>query len=232
MRTDFLAGLTAALLFVASPCFAQRPVPKAKDGHPDLSGIWSPDGNFVQDISKGLPKGEKLPLQPWAEKAAREHNPKNDPAVRCLPDGAPRLSSEPFKIMQTPKLVLILFQGNIHTYRQVFTDGRGHPEDFDPTWYGDSVGKWDGDTLVIDTIGFNDRSWLDSAGHPHTEKMHLTERVRRPDFNHLVMEDTIDDPGAYTKPFTVTSTSMLVTGREIREQVCNAHGPEALPAKK
>jgi hypothetical protein len=105
-------------------------------------------------------------------------------------------------------------------------DGRGHPADLDPTWYGHSIAKWDGDTLVVDTIGFNDKFWFDFAGHPHTEKLHTTERYRRPDYSHLDFEVVIDDPGAYTRPFTMYGHSPLMENAEIMEYICNENNQD------
>jgi len=196
------------------------PVPRTSDGKPDLSGIWAPDAHFQGDISRALKPGESLPLQPWAAKVTQERLSKDDPHANCLPSGIPRMSPFPWKIVQTPKLVVFLYEGNMHSYRQIFMDGRGHPTDMDPTWYGDSVGKWEGNTLVVDTVGFNDKFWFDSLGHPHTEKLHITERYSRPDYGHLDYEFTIDDPGAYTKPFTLYAHSPLLENTEIMEYIC------------
>ena len=126
----------------------------------------------------------------------------------------------PWRIIQTKTHYFFLFEGNIHSFRQIFMDGRKHPEDPDPTWYGHSVGRWEGDALVIDSVGFNDRFWFDFTGHPHTEKLHTIERFTRKDLGTLVDEVTIDDPGAYAKPFTITSSNRLVPGEEIMEYIC------------
>jgi len=203
-----------------------RPAPRASDGKPDLNGLWGPDRNFIYDVVSTLKKGEVLPLQPWAEKVTRERMSNADPEASCLPAGVPRMAPYPWKIVQQPKLMVFLFEGNIHTYRQIFMDGRGHPDDPDPTWYGHSIGKWEGDTLVVDSIGFNDKFWFDFAGHPHTEKLHITERFRRPDYSHLDFEVVIDDPGAYTKPFTMYGHSPLVENSEIIEYICNENNQD------
>ena len=200
--------------------------PRAKDGKPDFSGVWGPDRNFIYDISSALKKGESLPIQPWAADLAKKRLSKDDPEANCLPTGVPRLAPYPWKIVQTPTLMVFLFEGNIHSYRQIFLDGRSHPKDADPTWYGDSIGHWEGDTLVVDTVGFNDRFWFDFAGHPHTEKLHITERYRRPDLGHLENEVTIDDPGAYSKPFTMYGKFPLQTNTEIMEYVCNENNQD------
>ncbi|HLI82795.1 MAG TPA: hypothetical protein VKV17_02700 [Bryobacteraceae bacterium] len=202
------------------------PAPRAADGKPDLSGVWGPDRNFIYDIGSALAKGEALPLQPWAAELARKRLSREDPEANCLPTGVPRMAPYPWKILQTPAEIVFLFEGNIHSYRQIFLDGRSHPKDPDPTWYGDSIGHWEGDTLVVDTTGFNDRFWFDFAGHPHTEKLHIVERYRRPDLGHLEDAVTIDDPGAYTKPFTLYGHFPLQVGQEIMEYICNENNQD------
>jgi hypothetical protein len=202
------------------------PAPRAADGKPDLSGLWGPEPNFMGDISNALKPGEKLPLQPWAVKVSRERLSKDDPEANCLPAGIPRQTPFPFKIIQTPKLIVFLIEGNMHTYRQIFLDGSGHPKDLDPTWFGDSRGTWQGDTLVVDTVGFNDKFWFDGIGHPHTEKLHVIERYRRSDAAHLAYEVTIDDPGAYTRPFTMYGQSPLLQNTEIMEYFCSENNQD------
>ena len=196
------------------------PTPRTRDGKPDLSGVWGPERNFIYNITAALKLGETLPMQPWAAELTKKRLSKDDPEANCLPTGVPRVAPYPWKILQTPSVIVFLFEGNIHSYRQIFMDGRPHPKDLDPTWYGDSRGHWEGDTLIVDTIGFNDKFWFDFAGHPHTEKLHVVERYRRPDLGHLDDEVTIDDPGAYTRPFTVRSTHRLLPNDELIEYVC------------
>jgi hypothetical protein len=209
------------LAFGQSAAGTAKPTPRTSDGKPDFNGLWGPDHNFIYDITSALKKGDVLPLQPWAEKVTKERMSNADPEARCLPAGVPRMAPYPWKIVQQPQLMVFLFEGNIHTYRQIFMDGRGHPTDPDPTWYGHSIAKWEGDTLVVDSIGFNDKFWFDFAAHPHTEKLHITERYRRPDYSHLDYEVVIDDPGAYTRPFTMYGHSPLVEDSEIIEYICN-----------
>jgi hypothetical protein len=173
---------TAERLSASAP---KGPAPRTSSGKPDLSGVWSPDRSFIYNIETALKKGEKLPLQPWAEKLASQRMSKDDPEANCLPTGVPRMAPYPWRIVQTPTHIFFLFEGNIHSYRQIFLGdrekvGRKHPADPDPTWYGDSIGSWDGDTMVVDSIGFNDKFWFDFAGHPHTEQLHVVERFRRP----------------------------------------------------
>ena len=236
------AAIGAAMVFVA-PLFGQGqsaltgggvdnkpapsgPAPRAKDGKPDLSGIWGPDRNFIYDITSAMKPGDALPLQPWAADLTKTRMSKDDPEANCLPTGVPRMAPYPWKIVQTPSLIVFLFEGNIHSYRQIFLDGRSHPKDLDPTWYGDSIGHWEGDTLVVDTIGFNDHFWFDFAGHPHTDKLHITERYRRTDLGHLEDEVTIDDPGAYTKPFKMYGHFPLQPSTEIMEYICNENNQD------
>ena len=195
-------------------------VPRAKDGHPDLTGVWNPDGKYSGDFTKALKPGESISMVASAEKIMKGRKKTDDPAAKCLPMGVPRLSTSPQKFVQTLTEIIILDEGDIHTFRMIYLNGRKHPEEVNPTWYGDSIGHWDGDTLVIDTTGFNDRTWLDSAGHPHTDKLHVIERYKRPDANTLLREVTVEDPGAYAKPFTLEGTFKLVSNREIRERYC------------
>ena len=199
--------------------------PRTVDNHPDLSGIWTPDRNFIYNIESALAPGEKLPILPWAEKLAAERLSKDDPEALCLPTGVPRQAPYPWRIVQTPTHVFFLFEGNIHTYRQIFMN-REHAADLDPTWFGDSIARWDGDTLVIDSIGFNDLFWFDFAGHPHTEKLHIIERFRRPDLGHLEYDVTIEDPGTFTKPFVMHGKSALETTTELMEYVCNENNQD------
>src|SRR5580658_7052356 len=223
------AAIASALLAQAQnlgtifkqPPTVTGPAPHFADGTPDLSGAWMGGGSNSGDISKGLKPGETLSMQPWAEKVFKERLAKDDPEANCLPFGIPRSAPYPWRLVQTPTHYFILFEGNIHSYRQIFLDGRKHPDDPDPTWYGHSVGRWEGETLVIDSVGFNDRFWFDFAGHPHTEKLHTIERYRRPDFDTLEYEVTIDDAGAYTRPFTLYGRHSYESGADLMEYICN-----------
>jgi hypothetical protein len=195
------------------------PTPRLPDGRPDLSGVWS-GGGPVGDLADGIAKGDTIPLLPEAKKLMDARQAKDDPEANCLPTGIPRIAPYPWRIVSTPTHIFFLFEGNIHSYRQIFVDGRKHPDDPDPTWYGHSIGRWEGDTLVVDTIGFNDKFWFDFRGHPHTEKLHTIERYTRTDLGHLENKVTIDDPGAYSRPFTVTFTARLRPGEELMEYIC------------
>ena len=202
------------------------PTPRLADGKVDLSGLWTPDRNFIYDISDALKPGDKLPTQPWAEKLTRERMSKDDPEANCLPTGVPRQAPYPWQIVPTATRIYFLFEGNIHSYRQIFLDRASHPADPNPTWYGDSIAKWDGDTLVVDSVGFNELFWFDFAGHPHTDKLHVTERYTRPDADHLDYETVVDDPGAYTRPFTMYGHSTLEAGGELMEYICNENNKD------
>jgi hypothetical protein len=200
------------------------PAPHLPDGTIDLSGVWQ-GGGPVGDLAQGLAPGETIPLTPEAKKIMEGRQSKDDPEANCLPTGVPRFAPYPWRIIQTPTHkkathIYFLFEGNIHSYRQVFMDGRKHPADPDPTWYGHSIGWYEGDTLIIDTVGFNDKFWFDFRGHPHTEKLHTIERWTRKDLGTLVNEVTIDDPGAYTKPFTLKFTARLRPNEELMEYIC------------
>jgi len=197
------------------------PTPRTADGKPDLSGVW-----FAQRTVDG---GKPEPL-PWAEALLRERiatDSKDSPGSHCLPRGITAAGALfPYKLVQTRTLLVMLFEDDIPSHRQVFLDGRGHPRDPNPMWMGHSIGHWEGDTLVIDSVGFDERSWLDNLGHAHTEMMHVIERFRRPDLGHLEIEFTIDDPGAYAKPWKFTRASELDTNDDIGEYVCNENNKD------
>lgn len=203
------------------PATPTGPTPHLADGTVDLSGVWMGSGSNSGDITKGLKPGEQVIMLPAAEALMKTRKSQDDPEANCLPTGVPRGAPYPWRIVQTPTHYFMLFEGNIHSYRQIFMDGRKHPDDPDPTWYGHSTGKWDKDTLVIDTVGFNDKFWFDYLGHPHTERLHTIERYTRTDLGNMTIEVTIDDPGAYTKPFTTLGRARLQPpGDELLEYVC------------
>ncbi len=203
------------------PATPTGPTPHLADGTVDLSGVWMGSGSNSGDITKGLKPGEQVIMLPAAEALMKTRKSQDDPEANCLPTGVPRGAPYPWRIVQTPTHYFMLFEGNIHSFRQIFMDGRKHPDDPDPTWYGHSTGKWDKDTLVIDTVGFNDKFWFDYLGHPHTERLHTIERYTRTDLGNMTIEVTIDDPGAYTKPFTTLGRARLQPpGDELLEYVC------------
>jgi hypothetical protein len=156
-------------------------------------------------------------------KERRANLSKDDPGGHCLPAGVPRISPFPYKIVQTPTLVVILDEGNVHSYRQFFLDGRGHPKDPDPLWMGDSIAKWDGDTLVVDTIGFNDKTWLNGQGLPHSDQLHVIERYRRLDAGRLEIEITLEDPKAFTSSIRSNArTRCCLPGKFMSTSVTNS----------
>lgn len=217
------------------------PTPRMPDGHVDFSGVYhapgygpgDPPGKKSRDTTARNIARDLDPSEiPWRPEALAEYkrraanNQKDDPQGQCLPMGTPRKDPYPWKIVQTEKLLVILYEGNVHSYRQVFLDGRGHDPNVEQTWWGDSIGRWDGDTLVIDTVGFNDKAWLDGIGHLRTDKAHIIERLSRPELGRLVIDITIDDPGAYTQPWSVTEAAQLAPGWEIAEYVCNENNKD------
>jgi len=191
------------------------PVPRTREGKPDLSGVW-----YAQ---RTVDPGKPSPL-PWADVLQREraaNNSKDSPGAHCLPRGLTNAGALfPYKLVQTPALLVMIFEDDTPSHRQVFLDGRGHPRDPNPNWMGHSIGHWEGDDLVVDTVGFNDQSWLDNIGHPHTEMLHVTERLHRVDLGHLEIQFTIEDPGAYSKPWVIKRVADLDTKDEIGEYVC------------
>jgi hypothetical protein len=217
-----LGGANGPAAIEAAP---ERLVPLLADGAVDLAGVWIDGG--AETIESLLKTGElQSIMQPWARDLYAVRDPGEDPYNYCMPGGPLRLTGGfAWRFVQHPTTnathIFMLQEGNAHTYRQIFTDGREHPEDPRPTWYGHSIGWWEGKTLVIDTIGLNDRFWLDRDGTPHTEQLHLIERWTRTDFTTLRREVTVDDPGAFTEPFTVTFEAKLgVPGSEILEYIC------------
>ena len=198
------------------------PAPKAADGHPDLSGIWqSSSGKYLNNLAADAPG---LQLLPWASKIYQERQENHGmgrPSERCIGHGLTDAEAlpVPFRIVQNPGVTFILFESYNH-WRQIFTDGREHPKDPNPSWFGYSVGKWEGNTFVVDSIGFHDRSWLDDGGHPHTEDLRVTERFQRRDFGHMQIQFTVDDPKTYTKPWSATVPYALLPDTELLESIC------------
>lgn len=202
------------------------PAPRKLDGKPDLAGVWIvPGPKYLQNLAADLKPGD-VPMQPWAAALTKERSTGAHAAeesdANCLPQGVPKINVTPvpFKIVQNQDEVIILYEA-FGIYRQIFMDGRELPKDPNPSWMGYSVGKWDGDALVIDTSGFNGKTWLDQVGHPATDALHVTERIRRPDFGHLKIDVTIDDPKAYTKPWTVHLQFLADPDTDLIEYVCS-----------
>ena len=223
------------------------PVPRTADGRPDLSGLWrggmaavpaqpgqpapaaittAPDGTPLaafRDVGANIKGG--LPLTPWGAavlKKRKDDNSKDNPEAHCLPMGIVQFHTQgaPRKFYQTPGVLVILYEAS-SGIRQIFTDGRPLPTtDPQPWWYGYSTGKWDGDTLVVQTAGFRDDGWLDIWGSPLTESGKVTERFRRTSFGRMEIDVTIDDPKAYTKPWTVRVNQQIMVDQEILEFIC------------
>jgi hypothetical protein len=191
--------------------------PRTPQGKPDLSGIW---------INVYNPDTPPPPLKPWAAEVLRQrtaNNSKDYPGAYCMPaNAAPITRAFPYKFVQTPSLMVVLHESDTPGVRQIFLDGRGHPKDMNPTWEGHSIGHWEGDTLVVDTAGYNDRSWLSLSGIPHTEKLHTVERIHRRDYGHIEIEITMEDSESFTGPWRRAFTATLAPpGEEIMEFVCS-----------
>jgi hypothetical protein len=227
------------------------PAPKTSYGKPDLSGVWQymrPPGTpppapgatgeiipasvrTSQFWNLGASFKDGLPFQPWAAELHRQRvatNSEDNPDAHCLPLGVMQLHThgQPRKMIQTPGVIAILYEANAGI-RQIFTDGRSLPKDAEPWWFGYSTGKWDGDTLVVESSGFRDLGWLDVEGSPLTDTGKIIERFRRPDYGHLEIEVTIDDPKAYTKPWTVTVYQRLLPNTELIEFICQENERDA-----
>jgi len=187
------------------------------EANPDLGGVWLPD--HAADIGAK----QNVPFEPLAKAKFEENSGKtSETDARCLPPGVPRimLMARPFEIVQMPSRILFMYEGGGHVWRQVWMDGRGHPEDPNPDWLGHSIGHWERDTLVVDTVGFNDRTWLDDAGHPHTDKLHVIERFTRTSPGAMQYEVVIDDPGAYTRSWSASTTFVFRPGDKLSEDIC------------
>ena len=202
------------------------PAPRTPDGKPDLSGKWSSkDNTFARDLATGL-KEDDVPFQPWAkalfDKRKDGSHSREDPDANCLPQGVPKIGAlaYPWRLIQTPGSIVIIYEA-FTLWRQLFMDGRQLVAEPNPTWMGYSTAKWDGDTLVIDTRGFNGRLWLDQLGRPSTEALHVIERFHRRDFGHMDIHVTIDDPGAYMRPWSVKQEVALRYDTELMEFIRN-----------
>jgi hypothetical protein len=197
------------------------PAPRTSDGKPDLSGVWGiSSGKYLMNIAADL---KPTDLKPWAlESVGRSlaNLGRDNPGTSCLPNGPETIMNGalPKKIVQTPKLIVILEE--TLEYRQIFLDGRPLPKDPNPSFKGYSVGHWEGDTLVVESMGFNGRNWLDAIGHPHSEDLRLTERIRRTSFGRLEIEQTVNDPKAFEKPFNVRIDGYYLPDTDLLEYVC------------
>ena len=197
------------------------PAPRKANGQPDLTGVWLRRAGIV-NIEQLLPKGETLPFRRETLERMRLLKSQDDPQLKCLPVATPRSEPYPFRIVETPTHIFIVMEA-VHGYRQVFVDGRTHPtgDDLQISWQGHSIGHWEGNTLVVDTVGFNDLTWFDNYGHIHSDRMHVVERFTRVDLGHLNASVMVDDPGAYSRPFTLTYTAELMPNAELMEYICD-----------
>ena len=247
-----LLALTALLAIASTPASAQRtaantetprtppPTPRLPDGTVDLggNGIWVQP--WITDFGKQLVGGPdaKVPFLPWT-KAMYDYNKANDvvydPEGFCLPPGGPRMFGTPYpsQFIQQPDRIVVIFEGGAHVWREIHMDGRPLPkrEDLNPTYFGYSVGHWEGDTLVVETTGFNEKTWLNFNGMMHTDQLHTTERITRPNRDTLHYEATIDDPGAYSAPWTIAWDIPWREGAELAEYICQENNQFLLNLK-
>jgi len=254
------AAMIVAVAFAAAPSIAQqstaqpagaKSIPRVSNGKPDLSGIWV-GGGFgllfgeaeVEAIRKAdaaagrrpLPPPEPPPYKPEAAAKRQEYLARrgvDDPMARCLLSGVPRITVRPlpFEIIQLPDRIVILYEVH-HAFRIIPTDGRGHPDDLEPSYLGDSVGRWEGDTLVVDVVGFNTNTWLAGVGTIHSEKLRVTERYTRDTHDTIVYEATMEDPEVFTKPWKQYATLRLRPGERIREYECIENNEDILRWEK
>jgi hypothetical protein len=222
-----------------------KPVPRLADGHVDLGntkGVWNPrtiqnlagDGKIAQIRFPDLKKASDISFQPWAKALYEErmiHTLQlNDPESKCLPPGIPRMYATPFpfQIHQLADRILFVFEGAAHVWRVVYTDGRKHSPDPNPSFLGESIGHWEGDTLVVDTIGFNENSWLDQDGHPHSDALHTVEKFTRAELDFIDYEVTIEDPKVYTAPWKFSYTIRWEGGGDLMEYICQENNKDIL----
>jgi hypothetical protein len=209
-------------MFFNRPDPPKGPAPRLRGRTPDLSGMWL-----------GGPAGlDALEMLPWASAIAKEraeNHSKDYPPTYCLPSGpAPLIAPGFFQLVQHQEVLLMLFETDTPGVRQVFLDGRRPPQTAESLWLGYSIGKWERDTLVIETVGFKESGWLSPEGQPHTDKLRITHRLRRPDLGHLEIEIEIDDPGALGRPWKGTKTATLAPDEEVREYICNENNKAPL----
>jgi hypothetical protein len=219
-----------------------QPIPKLPDGKVDLTGPWVGGGSNA-DIERdgGLKPGE-LPLLPWAKELRDKRKPEDEPYTACLPMSVPRVNPYPWKFAMTytskglTHIYVLHETGDAGAHRVVYMDGRKHPDDLIPSWWGHSIGRWEGNTLVIDTVGYNDKFWFDSRGTPHTEQLHTIERWTRPSWGRITNDFTLEDPGAFSKTVQLKFTGRLLRpdlktgGGELMEFICledNQYGAAA-----
>jgi len=238
---DQVRHIAPANPVVADKDVNSQPIPRLPDGTIDITGPWFGGGsNGDLERDGGLKPGE-LPLLPWARDLRAKRVPKDEPYTACLPMGVPRVNPYPWKFVAsyTSKGLTHMYQlhetGDAGAHRVIYMDGRPHPVDPIPTWWGHSIGKFEKDTLVIDTVGYNDKFWFDSRGTPHTEQLHTVERWTRINFGRMTHQFTIDDPGAFSRTVTLNFTASLIRpgikdGSDLLEFICledNQYGAAA-----
>ena len=211
------------------------PAPKAANGKTDLTGIWLAS-RAVFDLAQALKQGDSVSFTPEGKAIFEQRKAtqsKDDPSARCLPTGLPvrALLRTPFKLVQTPPLTVILYESGTR-FRQILTDGRPLPDVDWPAWQGFSVGKWDGDTFVVESAGFNGKAWLDQAGYPESDALKITERFRRRDFGHMDMEMIIDDRKMYTRPWSIVAEFVLQADTELLEFICEENERDSAQIQK
>jgi hypothetical protein len=206
------------------------PAPRTPEGRPDLSGVWQPEANpYRFDVIQTLE--DEAIFRPSAEAIflgrVRDLR-RDDPVTNCLPAGPSEPLSAMYRVIQASTVVALLYESGTGRYRQIFMDGRKLPKDPNPSWLGYSVGRWETDTLVVESVGFNDRTWLDRAGHPHSEKLRVTERFLRVDFGHMQYQITFDDPDTLTKPLTLSIAVNYRADTDMLENVCNENNRDGV----
>jgi hypothetical protein len=262
MRKLFLpASLALLLLAPVTPLAAQargpvRPTPQTADGKPDFTGVYQGGSTkrgewdfqtpgdqpgipttATQGALPSQPRRDPIPFQPWAREKAQEilnARSINDPTSRCLPGPSTRSTSVslfPIQFVQTPKQIVILYE-YFNIFRVIPLDEKKHPDDLEPSFLGHSIGHWEGKTLVVDIVGFNDKSWVLSGGIFHSEDLHVTERYTRVDHDTIQYEATIEDPKVFTQPFKTSTTLMLREGTRLREYICAENNEDVLRLEK
>jgi len=199
------------------------PAPRTAEGKPDFSGVWEPEMNPYRFSVTQDPKEDAIfrPAAGAIFMANVKDLHRDDPVTNCLPGGPADLMSAMYRIIQSPTIVAQMYETGTGRFRQIYMDGRKLPRDPNPTWLGYSIGRWEGDTLVVESVGFNDRTWLDRVGHPHSEQLRITERFQRVDFGHLRYQITFDDPETLTKPLTFSLAVNYRADTDMLENVCN-----------
>ncbi|MEP6961751.1 MAG: hypothetical protein ABI995_06725 [Acidobacteriota bacterium] len=243
MRAILLGLAFGALAFAqapAKPVAAKAPVPRTADGKPDLSGVWqggslsfaigNENAAGYSNPAAAPAKPEPMPYTEAAQKVRQAYLDRrgiDDPMARCLMVGVPRITGMPmpFQITQTKDQVLFLYE-SFHAFRIIPTNGRSHPEDLEPAFMGDSIGHWEGDTFVVDVIGFNTKTWLGGVGTIHSEKLHVTERYTRTDFDTMAYEVKMEDPEVFTKPYNQRGTIRLRPNDRVREYECGENNED------